>query len=480
MPTCTSWSGRSRSAASISRPRARRPRCSRPSPRRPAGADGWLIGAGWRAVHWPGGEPEPHRSRARRRLRRSPGAAVGARPPHRLALVGSARAGADRRRAGRRARCGGRADGRAARDGRLGGGCGDSARRPSTRWTRRVARGLRRAHARGVTGHPRLPARPRPRDLAAAARRPAPDAARLGLAPGRAAGRDHRARRCAAAWATSGCASAPSRRSRTARSDRARPRMLEPFADAGRGEALLGDEELRDLAGRCGDAGLDLAVHAIGDARQPCRPRCAGGDARALGTARPAAAHRARAAARPRRSSALRRARRDRLHAALPRTLRPPGGRGRLGRAAAPAPTRSARWPRAARRSASARTPRSSRSIRWPASRPQRPATGPSTRRSPSSSRSTASGAARRTRRHAERRLGGCCPATPPTSSCWSATRSPARRTRSRASASWRRWSVGAGCTGGRRGDRSRTAARDRRLAPAPAPARAAASAAPP
>ena len=41
--------------------------------------------------------------------------------------------------------------------------------------------------------------------------------------------------------------------------------MLEPFADAGRGEALLGDEELRELAGRCGDAGLDLAVHAIGD-----------------------------------------------------------------------------------------------------------------------------------------------------------------------------------------------------------------------
>ena len=42
--------------------------------------------------------------------------------------------------------------------------------------------------------------------------------------------------------------------------------MLEPFADAGRGEALLGDEELRELAARCGDAGLDLAVHAIGDA----------------------------------------------------------------------------------------------------------------------------------------------------------------------------------------------------------------------
>src|SRR4029077_4188986 len=28
----------------------------------PAGAEGWLIGAGWREVHWPGGEPEPHRT----------------------------------------------------------------------------------------------------------------------------------------------------------------------------------------------------------------------------------------------------------------------------------------------------------------------------------------------------------------------------------------------------------------------------------
>jgi predicted amidohydrolase YtcJ len=42
--------------------------------------------------------------------------------------------------------------------------------------------------------------------------------------------------------------------------------MLEPFADAARGEALLTAEELRELAGRSADAGLELAVHAIGDA----------------------------------------------------------------------------------------------------------------------------------------------------------------------------------------------------------------------
>ena len=42
--------------------------------------------------------------------------------------------------------------------------------------------------------------------------------------------------------------------------------MLEPFADGGTGEALLGHDELIELADRCGRAGLDLAVHAIGDA----------------------------------------------------------------------------------------------------------------------------------------------------------------------------------------------------------------------
>ncbi len=42
--------------------------------------------------------------------------------------------------------------------------------------------------------------------------------------------------------------------------------MLEPFADAGLGEPLLDGDELRELAGRCAGAGLDLAVHAIGDA----------------------------------------------------------------------------------------------------------------------------------------------------------------------------------------------------------------------
>jgi predicted amidohydrolase YtcJ len=42
--------------------------------------------------------------------------------------------------------------------------------------------------------------------------------------------------------------------------------LLEPFADAGRGEALLSAEELEDLARRSSDGGLELAVHAIGDA----------------------------------------------------------------------------------------------------------------------------------------------------------------------------------------------------------------------
>ena len=42
--------------------------------------------------------------------------------------------------------------------------------------------------------------------------------------------------------------------------------MLEPFADSGRGQALLNADELRDLSGRSADAGLELAVHAIGDA----------------------------------------------------------------------------------------------------------------------------------------------------------------------------------------------------------------------
>jgi predicted amidohydrolase YtcJ len=41
--------------------------------------------------------------------------------------------------------------------------------------------------------------------------------------------------------------------------------MLEPCADAGLGERLLWTGDLRELAGRCADAGLDLAVHAIGD-----------------------------------------------------------------------------------------------------------------------------------------------------------------------------------------------------------------------
>ena len=41
--------------------------------------------------------------------------------------------------------------------------------------------------------------------------------------------------------------------------------MLEPFADAERGELLLSEDQLTDLSRSCGLAGLDFAVHAIGD-----------------------------------------------------------------------------------------------------------------------------------------------------------------------------------------------------------------------
>ena len=141
-----------------------------------------------------GGRPAAAPRRAGRRLRRSPGAALGARPPHGLALVGGARAAARRQRAGRRARRRRRADRRAARDRRLGCRRGDPAAAPSTSSTRPWRSGLREAHARGVTG---IHDFQREHGLAVWQRLNAERrlvAARLGLAAGRAPRRDRRAR----------------------------------------------------------------------------------------------------------------------------------------------------------------------------------------------------------------------------------------------------------------------------------------------
>ena len=297
--------------------------------------------------------------------------------------------------------------------------------------TRRSCAALRVAHARGVTGHPRLPARVRawPRGSActptaacrcASGPRCRPSALdeiiALGLRSG--LGDD---------WLRIGPVKAfadGTLGSRTAS-------MLEPFADAGRGEALLSADELRDLAGQCADAGLELAVHAIGDAAN-----------RAVLDALEATRERwAPRRLRPRIEHAqllhpddLARfadARRDGVDAALARALRPLARRGGLGR-----PLRRRLRTRIAERERSARCAsapmrRSSRSTPSPASRPPSRATGRSPRRSRSSSRWTASGAAPPTHARPSAASGGCCPASRPTSSCSSAIPSPVRRTRS-------------------------------------------------
>jgi predicted amidohydrolase YtcJ len=229
-----------------------------------AGADGWLIGAGWRSEHWPAGDPEPHREAL--------DAACGDRPvllwahDHHTAWLSSAAL----------ARLPIGTSPVVERD---GSGEPTGVVRETAAWDAAaaipppsehdvdaaIAYGLREAHARGVTGihdfqrehglaaWQRLHA-DRRLSLRVWASLPAEridEIIALGLRSG--LGDD---------WLRIGPVKAfadGTLGSRTAW-------MLEPFADAGRGESLLDGDALRELAGRCADAGLDLAVHAIGDA----------------------------------------------------------------------------------------------------------------------------------------------------------------------------------------------------------------------
>ena len=230
----------------------------------PAAAGGWLIGAGWRGERWAAGDPAPHRAAL--------DAACGDRAvllwahDHHTAWLSSA--------ALARLPIGG-----APVVERDDAGEPTGVLRETAAWDAAAAipmpgeatldaaleQGLRAAHARGVTGihdfqrehglaaWQRLNAERR-LTLRVWASLPAERLAEivaLGLRSG--LGDD---------WLRIGPVKAfadGTLGSRTAW-------MLEPFADAGRGESLLGAADLRDVAGRCADAGLDLAVHAIGDA----------------------------------------------------------------------------------------------------------------------------------------------------------------------------------------------------------------------
>jgi predicted amidohydrolase YtcJ len=227
-------------------------------------ADGWLIGAGWRSARWPAGDPEPHRSALDN--------VVGDRPAlfwahdHHTAWLSSA--------ALSRLPIGGApvverdAAGEPTGVLRETAAWNAAAAIPSLReheLDEAVALGLRAAHARGVTGihdfqrehglatWQRLHA-DRRLSLRVWASLPADrldEIVELGLRSG-----------LGDEWLRIGPVKAfadGTLGSRTAW-------MLEPFADAGRGEVLLDDEQLRELSGRCADAGLELAVHAIGDA----------------------------------------------------------------------------------------------------------------------------------------------------------------------------------------------------------------------
>jgi predicted amidohydrolase YtcJ len=230
----------------------------------PAGANGWLIGAGWRSARWPDGDPEPHREAL--------DTACGDRPvvlwahDHHTAWMSSAALAL-------------LPIGAVPVVERDGAGEPTGVLRETAAWDAAaaipapreseidaaVANGLRVAHARGVTGihdfqrehglaaWQRLNAA-RMLTLRVWASLPAErleEIVALGLRSG--FGDD---------WLRLGPVKAfadGTLGSRTAW-------MLERFADAGRGESLLGHDALLDLAGRCADAGLDLAVHAIGDA----------------------------------------------------------------------------------------------------------------------------------------------------------------------------------------------------------------------
>ncbi|HEY3614076.1 MAG TPA: amidohydrolase [Gaiellales bacterium] len=230
----------------------------------PASADGWLLGAGWRLARWPGGDPAPHR--------RALDAACGDRPvllwahDHHTAWLSSAALAL-------------LPHGAAPVVERDADGEPTGVLRETAAWDaaaaipapaervldEALARGLRTAHARGVTGI---------HDFQRA----------LGLAAWQRFNADRRL--SLRVWA-----SLPSARLdeivglglRTGLGDewlRIGPvkafadgtlgsrtaAMLAPFADAGLGEPLLSADALTEISARCADAGLDLAVHAIGDA----------------------------------------------------------------------------------------------------------------------------------------------------------------------------------------------------------------------
>ena len=230
----------------------------------PSGEGGWLVGAGWRSSHWPAGDPEPHRHAL--------DAACGDRPvvlwahDHHTAWLSSA--------ALARLPIG---TARVVERDQTGAPTGVLRETAAWRATaalptpsehvldEALARGLQAAHARGVTGihdfqrehglaaWQRLHA-DRRLSLRVWASLPAErldEIIALGLRSG-----------LGDEWLRIGPVKAfadGTLGSRTAS-------LLEPFADAGRGEALLSAEELADLARRSSDAGLELAVHAIGDA----------------------------------------------------------------------------------------------------------------------------------------------------------------------------------------------------------------------
>ena len=206
------------------------------------------------------------------------------------------------------------------------------------------ARGVREAYRRGRHGRPRLPARRRASPRGSGW----PPTGGSRFASGRRCPPSGSTRRstssCAPGSATTGCGSARSRRSPTARSARAPRRCSRRSATAARACACSSARSSRTHRARePRRARRGRARHRR--RRQPARARRLRGHARALGAGGPAAAHRARAAARPRR----RRAASPALgvtasvqpsHAPSDRAV----AAARLGRALRAAPTRTARW----------------------------------------------------------------------------------------------------------------------------------------
>ncbi|MDX6621924.1 MAG: hypothetical protein QOK36_4310 [Gaiellales bacterium] len=228
------------------------------------GADGWLLGAGWRPEHWPRGDPAPHR--------RALDAACGDRPvllwahDHHTAWLSSAALAL-------------LPYGHAPVVEREADGEPTGLLRETAAWEAAAAvpapgeraldealvLGLRAAHAQGVTGIHDFQ-----RELGLAAWQRCNAARRLSLRVWASLPAERLDEIIGLGlrtgfgdeWLRLGPVKAfadGTLSSRTAS-------MLEPFADAGRGEALLSADELTTIAGRCADAGLDLAVHAIGDA----------------------------------------------------------------------------------------------------------------------------------------------------------------------------------------------------------------------